>query len=150
MYGDSETIRRRARQLRDQGADVRALADELVARVEGLGWTGRAADALRERVTERAHHLRVAAERHVGAADALRTHAARVDEIRDEIAATRARVTTLVADARARIAVLPTPDEPGAGPAVAPDPLDEALAAFTPPPEGHRDWLTVEVPGLER
>ena len=62
MYGDSEIIRRRATQLRDQGADVRALADELVARVEGLGWTGRAADAMRERVTDRASHLRVAAE----------------------------------------------------------------------------------------
>jgi hypothetical protein len=25
---------------------------------------------------------------------------------------------------------------------------DEVLLAFTPPPAGHKDWLTVELPGL--
>ncbi|MBM0127139.1 hypothetical protein IMY96_20495 [Pimelobacter simplex] len=150
MYGDSEIIRRRATQLRDQGADVRALADELVARVEGLGWTGRAADAMRQRVTDRASHLRVAAERHTGAADALAGHAESVDAVREEIAATEARVTALVADARARIAAIAARNEVGDGLQVSPDPLDEALVAFTPPPTGHRDWLAVDVPGLER
>lgn len=150
MYGDSEIIRRRATQLRDQGADVRALADELVARVESLGWTGRAADAMRERVTERAGHLRVAAERHTGAADALADHAESVDAVREEIATAEARVGALAADAHARIAAIARRNESGDGPQVMPDPLDEALAAFTPPPSGHRDWLAVDVPGLER
>lgn len=150
MYGDSEIIRRRASQLRDQGADVRALADELVARIEGLGWTGRAADAMRERVTDRASHLRLAAERHTGAADALAAHAESVDAVREEIAGTAARVGALVADARARIAAIAARNEAGDGPQVAPDPLDETLAAFTPPPAGHRDWLAVDIPGLER
>ncbi|MCR1784684.1 hypothetical protein KVF89_19230 [Nocardioides carbamazepini] len=150
MYGDSEIIRRRASQLRDQGADVRSLADQLVARVEGLGWTGRAAEAMRERVTDRASHLRVAADRHAAAADALADHAESVDAVREEIAATQARVTALVADARARIAAIATRNEAGDGPPVSPDPLDEALVAFTPPPVGHRDWLSIDVPGLER
>ena len=150
MYGDSEIIRRRAAQLRDQGADVRALADELVARVEGLGWTGRAADAMRERVTDRATHLRAAAERHTGAADALADHAESVDAVREEIATTQARVDALVTDARARIAAIAGRNEAGDGLQVTPDPIDEALAAFTPPPPGHRDGLTVDVPGLER
>ncbi len=150
MYGDSETIRRRAMQLRDQGADVRALADQLVARVEALGWTGRAAEAMRERVTDRASHLRTAADRHVGAADALADHAEKVDGVREEIAATQARVSALVDDARARISAIAARNDASDGPAVQPDPLDEVLDAFTPPPNGHRDWLHVDVPGLER
>ncbi|WGX97382.1 putative T7SS-secreted protein [Nocardioides sp. L-11A] len=150
MYGDSEVIRRRASQLRDQGADVRSLADQLVARVEGLGWTGRAAEAMRERVTDRASHLRVAADRHAAAADALADHAESVDAVREEIATTQARVTALVADAQARIAAIASRNEISDGPLISPDPLDEALVAFTPPPDGHRDWLAVDVPGLER
>jgi len=31
---------------------------------------------------------------------------------------------------------------------VLPDPVDELLARFVPPPSGHRDWLTVELPGV--
>jgi methyl-accepting chemotaxis protein len=157
MYGDSEIIRRRVSELRDQGADVRALADELVARVERLGWTGRAAEAMRERVTDRASHLRAAADRHTSAADALARHAESVDHVRDEIGTTQARVTALVAEARARIEAIdrrnaqgPDGADGSSSPQIAPDPLDEALVAFTPPPPGHRDWLTVDVPGLER
>ena len=154
MYGDSEIIRRRVSELRDQGADVRALADELVARVERLGWTGRAAEAMRERVTDRASHLRAAADRHTSAADALADHAESVDAVRDEIGATQARVGALVADARARVAAIERRNadnsDGAAGPQIAPDPHDEALLAFTPPPNGHRDWLSIEVPGLER
>ncbi|MEV5000044.1 hypothetical protein MRBLML1_000590 [Nocardioides sp. LML1-1-1.1] len=150
MYGDSEVIRRRVSAVRDQGADVRALADELVARVDGLGWTGRAAEAMRERVTERARHLRAAADRHVAAADALADHAEAVDTTADEIAATEARVRALVTDAQGRVAAIAARNERNDGPQITPDPLDETLAAFTPPPAGHRDWLAVEVPGLER
>ena len=150
MYGDSETIRRRAAQLRDQGADIRALADQLVARVEALGWTGRAAEAMRERVTDRAGHLRTAADRHLAAADALSDHAEQVDTVREEIATTQARATALVADARARIAAIAARNESSGGPTVLPDPIDELLDAFIAPPPGHRDWLSVDIPGLER
>ena len=49
MYGDSGVMRKRAAQLREQGGDIRALADHLVAQTESIAWTGRAADAMRER-----------------------------------------------------------------------------------------------------
>ena len=150
MYGDTEVIRRRVSALRDQGADVQALADELVARVDGLGWSGRAAEAMRERVTERARHLRAAAERHVSAADALADHAEAVDATAEEIATIQARVTAMVADARGRIAAIAARNEQYDGPQVTPDPLDQQLAAFVAPPPGHRDWLSVDIPGLER
>jgi hypothetical protein len=42
--------------------DLRALADRLVAPTEGTGWTGRAADALTERIRDRAVHLVVDGE----------------------------------------------------------------------------------------
>ncbi|QSR28305.1 hypothetical protein CFH99_22025 [Nocardioides aromaticivorans] len=149
MYGDTELIRRRVSALRDQGADVRALADELVARVDGLGWSGRAAEAMRERVTERARHLRIAADRHVSAADALADHAEAVDTTAEEIAAIQARVSAKVADAQARIDAIAARNERSDGPQITPDPHDEALAAFVAPPPGHRDWLSVDLPGLE-
>ena len=58
MYGDTAAMRKRAAQLREQGTDVRALADRLVASVEALAWTGRAANDMRARVQDRANHLR--------------------------------------------------------------------------------------------
>ena len=150
MYGDTEIIRRRVAALRDQGADISTLADQLVARIERLGWSGRAADAMRERVGERATHLRAAAARHTSAADALAAHAEAVDETAEQITSTEHRVTRLVDDAKARIAQISARNEFGDGLRVDPDPLDETLAAFTPPPHGHRDWLDVELPGLDR
>lgn len=148
MDGDTDVIRRRVSALRDQGADVRALADQLVARVEGLGWSGRAAEAMAARVTERAAHLRVVADRHVAAADALGDHVEAVDATAEEIAQTQARVETMIADARARVEQIAEANRGGA--AITPDPADEALLAFEPPPRGHRAWLEVDVPGLER
>lgn len=149
MYGDTELIRRRVSALRDQGAEVRALAEELVARVEGLGWTGRAADAMTARVTDRATHLRAAADGHVAAADALADHAEAVDVATDDIASVEARVSAMVMDAQGRVAAIHANNENG-GPPVTPDPIDEILAAFVAPPRGHRDWLDVDIPGLER
>lgn len=127
MYGDTEAMRRRAAQLREQGIDIRLTADRLVARTEAVAWTGRAADAMRERIRERASHLRDVATRHETAAESLERHLLEVDALKDAIAARERRAGTLVQDA-------------------APD--DRAVAAFTPPPAGHRDWLTVELPGL--
>jgi hypothetical protein len=121
VYGDSDVIRKRADQLRDQGVDVRALADQLVATTEALGWTGRAATAMHERVTERATHLRAAAARHSSAADALDRHAREVDENADQIADIEQRFTALA--------------EAGQVP-----------AGFAAPPPGHKDWLTVDLP----
>ena len=61
MYGETDVVRRHAARLREQGEDIRALADQLVSRSETLHWSGRAADAMRERVRERAARLRESA-----------------------------------------------------------------------------------------
>lgn len=121
MYGDSSVIRKRAGQVRDQGADVRALADQLVATTEALGWTGRAARDLHTRVTERANHLRSAATGHATAADLLLRHAQEVDELQERIAEAEDRFHDLHANG-------------------------ELSGDVEPPPRGHKDWLTFELP----
>lgn len=136
MYGDTETGRRRVAQVREQASDLRALADRLVARAEAVPWQGRAAEAMRARIRERAAHLREAAGQHETAGDSLTRHLAAVDAAKEAIDARERRVAALVEDARARAS---------AGSA---EPGDAALLAFTPPPRGHRDWLAVELPGL--
>lgn len=158
MHGEPElmvdVLRRRAGQLRDQAADVRHTADALVAQTEALGWTGRAAASMRERVQERATHLRRAAEEHDLAAESLEKHAQETEVVADQVAQVERRATTLVAEARTRLARVAAarespdhPDHPDLVPP-APDPDDEALDAFEPPPSGHPDWLAVELPGL--
>lgn len=142
MYGDTEVMRRRAAQLREQGVDLRALADQLVARTESIGWTGRAAEAMRERIRERAGHIRDAAARHDDAAASLERHLLEVEHLKDTIAAAERRAGALVAEARDRAAGAGAPD------GVQPDDADRLLVAFTPPPPGHKDWLTATLPGL--
>lgn len=127
MYGDTEVMRRRVDQLREQGTDIRTLADQLVARTEALGWSGRAAESLRIRIRDRAAQLRYAAGRHDSAADSLERHLGEIDRLKDVIATTERKVAALVADR---------------------EPADRRLADFEPPPPAHKDWLSVAVPGL--
>ena len=140
MYGDSAASRKRVAQLREQGGDIRAMADRLVAQAESVPWTGRAAESMRTRIKERASHLRLAAGHHDTAADSLARHASEVDALKDAIETISHKVDTLTTDARTRSAQ--------ADPAGVPSREDAALLAFTPPPAGHKDWLTVELPGL--
>jgi hypothetical protein len=112
MYGDTEVMRRHAARLREQGVDLRAMADRLVAQTERAGWTGRAADTLAERIRERATHLRDVAARHDGAAESMEAHLVEVDRLKEAIADAERRAGT---------------DEP--------------------PPHGHKDWLTLDLPG---
>lgn len=125
MYGDTELMRKRVAQLREQGVDLRAMADRLVARTESVGWTGRAAGALEVRVQDRAAHLRDVAARHETAADALEAHLLEVDRLKDAIALAERRADRLVTD------------RPG-----------DDRRGFSPPAPGHKDWLTVDLPGL--
>ena len=74
MYGDTAASRKRVAQLREQSGDIRAAADRLVAQAESVPWHGRAAEAMRTRIKERANHLRVAAGHHETAADSLARH----------------------------------------------------------------------------
>jgi hypothetical protein len=119
MYGDTDVMRRRVAELREQGVDIRTLADQLVARTESVGWTGRAADALAVRIRDRAAHLRDVAARHDSAADSLEAHLLEVDRLKEAIAETERRAARLSEDG----------------------------AEFAAPPPGHRDWLAVDLPG---
>jgi hypothetical protein len=133
MYGDTLVMRRRAAQLREQGDDIRALAEQLVARSDQIEWSGRAADAMRDRVRQRAAHLRETAHSHDIAAGSLEQHLAECDRLGEAIAGVERRASSLVADTRDRAGSTPE---------------DRELAAFIPPPPGHRDWLDLELPGL--
>lgn len=124
MYGDTAAMRKRAGQLREQGADVRALADRLVAQVDALNWRGRAAVALRARVQERAALLRKCAGAHETAAESLDRHLAEVDRLKDSITGIERRAASLVGEDA------------------------ELRDRFTPPPPGHKAWLTASLPGL--
>ena len=147
MYGDTAAMRKRAAQLREQGADVRSLADRLVAQLERLPWEGRAAADMRSRVHDRAAHLRDCAGRHEDAAEALERHLDEVDRLKDAIASSERKTAMLVADARTRNASLRSPDDP-AGVTREPTDTDRLLVQFVAPPHGHKDWLTVTLPGL--
>jgi ABC-type transporter Mla subunit MlaD len=147
MYGDSGVMRKRAAQIREQATDIRAMADQLVAQTEGLAWTGRAADAMRERIRDRAANLRGVAGAHDTAADSLERHLHEVDVLKDQIADTERKADKLMSDARTRVARVDSADDPE-DVRRAPDPEDETLNTFAPPPSGHKDWLTVNLPGL--
>ena len=120
MYGESDVVRKHAARLREQGEDIRALADQLVSRAETLHWSGRAADAMRERVRERAAHLREAAARHETAATSLETHGLEVDGLKDAIGEVERRSRALASDG--------------------------AVEHFDAPAPGHKDWLAVSLP----
>lgn len=136
MYGDTEVMRARVGQLREQAVDIRETAARLVAMSEAAEWQGRAAESMRLRIRERAVALRAAAERHDTAAEALAQHASVVDDLKDTIAETERRAEILIGDARTRVAHL------------SPDLTDAMLTAFEAPASGHKDWLAVELPGL--
>ena len=105
-----------------------------------MPWEGLAADAMRARVRAQVGGLRRTAELADDAAVALDQHADEVDRLKALIAAIERKAMALVAAARDRLAGLVA--------SVLPDPVDELLDRFVPPPPGHRDWLLVDLPGL--
>jgi hypothetical protein len=140
MYGDTDAIRGLARTMREQGAALRSQADRLLMRAETAHWEGLAADAMRARVRVQVGGMRRTAELSDDAALALERHADEVDRLKALIAAIERKVMALVAAAKDRLAGLVS--------SVLPDPVDELLDRFVPPPPGHRDWLLVDLPGL--
>jgi hypothetical protein len=140
MYGDTEAIRGLARTMREQGSALRSEAAFLLTGAESVPWQGLAADAMRALVREQAASLRRTAGLSDDAARALERHADEVDRLKALISAIEHRVMSLVDAARHRIAGLVA--------SVLPDPVDELLARFDPPPPGHRDWLRVDLPGV--
>ncbi len=150
MYGDTAVMRRRATQLRDQAVDIAMVADSLVAQADSIAWTGRAANAMRARIHERATHLREAAAAHETAADSLVAHLGEVDRLKDAINDVEHRAGSLIADARTRLARLEQREQLGDpdGIRITPTDADQTLTSFTAPAAGHKDWLTVNLPGL--
>jgi hypothetical protein len=142
MYGDTAASRKRVAQLREQSGDIRAAADRLVAQAESVPWHGRAAEAMRTRIKERANQLRVAAGHHETAAESLARHLTEVDTRKDAIESIRHKADSLTSDAASRVAALAAVEDGQ------PTDEDAALVAFVPPPPGHKDWLSVELPGL--
>jgi hypothetical protein len=140
MYGDTDAIRQLAHTMRGHGAAISAEADALLARAESTPWSGLAADAMRLRARTQVLALQRTAGLQDEAATALERHADDVDRLKALIAAIERKVMTLVSAAKDRLG--------GLVEAVLPDPMDELLARFVPPPPGHRDWLTVDLPGL--
>lgn len=138
MYGDTMVMRKRVAQLREQGEDIRSMADKLVSQSEDIAWTGRAADSLRSRVRDRASHLRDAANAHDSAASSLERHLTECDLLAESIDEISRKAESLIADAGTRVARADTE--------ISDD--DRALTSFEPPPPGHRDWLSIELPGL--
>jgi len=147
MYGDTTVMRKRAGQLREQGTDIKMLADQLAAQVDAMDWTGRAADAMRARIHDRAAQLRDAAAGHETAADSLGRHLTEVELLKEAIDGVERRVSSLVTDAATRVARIEAHQDPD-GVRRTPTDEDQALVSFSPPPPGHRDWLTVTLPGL--
>lgn len=145
MYGDTAVGRKRVAQLREQGGDIRTLASRLVSQAEAVPWHGKAADAMRERIKERANHLRVAAAHHESAAESLARHLAEVDSLKEAIDTRSHKATSLVEDARTRASEAGTGQDGTPG---EPDETDSTLLSFDPPPAGHKDWLTLNLPGL--
>lgn len=146
MYGDTQVVRRRAQALRDQAVDLRQVADRLVAEVDQIDWHGRAADAMRERIRERAGHLRDASAKHDTAADSLDRHAVETDRLKDAIAERERAATSLIEDARGRADRASAQSTGGVRVEAHAD--DRALLDLTPPAAGHKDWLDAEIPGL--
>ena len=124
MYGDTEVIRGLARTLREQGEELRGDAAALQARAAATPWEGLAAGAMRLRVRDEVAGLRAAAELVDEAAAALDRHADEVDRLKALIAAIEERVLGWLGS------------------------LAGVFHDFVPPPSGHRDWLTVDLPGL--
>ena len=121
MYGDTDVMRRQAGLLHEQGADIRALADQMVAQAEAVPWSGRAADSMRERIRERASRLRDSAARHDAAAASMQTHLAVVESAKEAITQAERRARRLTEDG--------------------------GLPGFEEPRPGHKDWLAVSLPG---
>ena len=146
MYGDTQAIRWLARPMREQAEEIRREADRLLREAEAVQWQGLAADAMRTQARSRTQALRHTARLHDAAADALERHAAEVERVKALIAEIEDAARALVAGARERLAGIAGAVSSGLG--LTPDPVDEMLDRFVPPPPGHRDWLAVDLPGL--
>lgn len=140
MYGDAAVIRAGAGRLRRQAEEIRTDARHLEERTQSTPWNGLAAEAMRAAARAHAAELRVCADLHDEAAEALDRHAREVDRVKSVIAATEQRLLGLV-DAASR-------EVHGLVSQVVPGPLEHWAAGFAAPAHGSIRWLDVHVPDL--
>ena len=143
MYGDTSVIRGLARAMRERAAEIRAEADALAARAEGVPWTGRAAEAMRWAARDHTGRLRACAAAHEAAADALDHHARDVDQVKGVIEGIEHGAMHLLHSAGAGLA-----DLAGLAGHVTSDAVDQWVGHFDPPPSGSLAWLDVHLPGI--
>ena len=149
MYGDTLVMRRRAAQLREQGEDIRTMAEQLVTRSDEVGVAGRGVPPT---------------PCGTGSASAPPTCAtpptpttSRPPRSRSTSASATGSPSPSPASSAGPRPSWPTPAPASPGCRARPDDdavrptatrEDQALVAFAPPPSGHKDWLDVELPGL--
>ncbi|GAA1952935.1 hypothetical protein GCM10009798_10170 [Nocardioides panacihumi] len=142
MYADPQEVRAIARRIREQGAQVRAEASDLVDRSRAVGWSGLAGTAMAAQTAVQARVLAGVAEQHEAAARALEAHATAVEEALALIAEIERRVHGAVDAARSRLRKVADGLLDTVGDA------DETLAGFVPPGPGSPRWLQVRLPGV--
>jgi methyl-accepting chemotaxis protein len=156
MYGDTTVIRRLASRMDERATDLRATADQLSASADTAHWWSVSGERMRGQVRERAANLRGIAADYEDAADKLREHADKVDELKALISLIERKVTSLVEGAIDRIkdaghavvegvkdGVKAVGDFLTGGGGDGPDPRDVQLARFASPPPGDKGWLDV-------
>ena len=140
MYGDATAVRALAARLRTQADEIRVEAAQLEDLAAHTPWTGVAADAMRASVRVQASDLRVCADLHDDAAEALERHAREVDRAKELIGAAEHRILRLVDVAAGRVQGLVSH--------ALPDRLERWAVTFAAPPRGSLEWLDVHVPDL--
>jgi hypothetical protein len=134
VYGDTAVVRRLAREMREQAADIHGESAALLARAEGVPWSGMAADAMRLLARDHAAGLAASARAHEDAAAALERHARDVEHAKALIAAAERRVqSALDTLGRGATELLHTR-------------VAHWLAHADLPSPGHLGWLEVRIP----
>ncbi len=155
MYGDTTVIRRLASDMDERAVDLRATADRLSSTADTTTWWSVSGDRMRSQVKDRAANLRTIAADYEDAADRLRDHADKVDELKALIATIERKVVSLVEGAIDRLKEIGVAIVDGVKDGVKalgslvgiggdePDPRDVQLAHFAQPPTGDKAWLDV-------
>lgn len=151
MYGEPIKIREIAERLDRRAETIRARAGELLSRSDSVEWRSAAADRMRAVARERHEELVRVALDYEEAAQRVREHADRVQEVLDTIASIERQARAIISSAfdRARDAASDVLD--GIKDALTPgDEAAQRIAGTETPPPGHRDWLDIPdlIPGI--
>ena len=151
MYGEPARIRQVAERLERRADDLRRQAGELLARSESVGWASAAADRMRVEARERHDELRRVAAGYDEAAQRVREHADRVQELLDLIASIEQQARRIIDGAVDAVRSAVDAVVGGIKDAFTDGDREAERIANTPcPPPGHKDWLDMPelIPGI--